>query len=159
MENNEKAVKCVNVRFENGWNVYTYKCPFEYVDPGDIVQVLINTPDGRKVEKATVVSINYYTKATSPYPLEKMKKINGIVGNVNGFKDLNSKEILIKISKIKTLEKEIEKYCLEKFNIDIRMPMMGNCHVYWGAKKKILKEKYNIDWLTPSECNPYIIFD
>ena len=37
--------------------------------------------------------------------------------------------------------------------------MLGYCHIYWAAKKRILKEKFGIDWKSPSELNPYIIFD
>lgn len=36
---------------------------------------------------------------------------------------------------------------------------MGYCHVLWGRQQQILKEKYNIDWKTPSEMNPYILYD
>lgn len=36
---------------------------------------------------------------------------------------------------------------------------LGYCHIFWNTKKRILKEKYNIDWKTPSETNPGIIFD
>ena len=36
---------------------------------------------------------------------------------------------------------------------------LGFCHVYWRAKKRLLKEKYNIDWRSPAELCPYIIFD
>jgi hypothetical protein len=35
---------------------------------------------------------------------------------------------------------------------------MGSCHVYWSIKKNLLKKR-GIDWKTPSECNPYIMFD
>jgi hypothetical protein len=35
----------------------------------------------------------------------------------------------------------------------------GFCHVLWEAKKRILKEKYNLDWKTPQELNPYVMFD
>lgn len=35
----------------------------------------------------------------------------------------------------------------------------GYCHIYWACKKKILKEKFNIDWRTPSEMNPNCKFD
>ena len=37
--------------------------------------------------------------------------------------------------------------------------MLGSCHWWWSAKKRLLKEKYGIDWLTPSECNPNVRFD
>lgn len=35
---------------------------------------------------------------------------------------------------------------------------MGRCHVYFAKKKELLKRE-GIDWLTPAECNPYILFD
>lgn len=35
----------------------------------------------------------------------------------------------------------------------------GYCHRYWGTKKKILKEKYGIEWKSPADMNPGIIFD
>ena len=37
--------------------------------------------------------------------------------------------------------------------------MLGYCHAVWGQTKEILKEKYNIDWKTPAEMNPHILFD
>ncbi|MBQ6276530.1 MAG: FHA domain-containing protein [Bacteroidales bacterium] len=40
-----------------------------------------------------------------------------------------------------------------------RYKHMGYCHIFWGTKKKILKDKYGISWRTPSELNPNIIFD
>jgi hypothetical protein len=36
---------------------------------------------------------------------------------------------------------------------------MGYCHLYWKAKQEILKEDYGIDWQSPSELNPGIMFD
>lgn len=36
---------------------------------------------------------------------------------------------------------------------------MGYCHAFWGAKKRILKEKYHIDWKSPAELNRGIKFD
>lgn len=36
---------------------------------------------------------------------------------------------------------------------------MGFCHTFWGTKKRILKEKYGIEWLTPAEENPWINYD
>lgn len=36
---------------------------------------------------------------------------------------------------------------------------IGYCHYYWAEKKRILREKYGIDWATPAELNPYCIFD
>ncbi|MBO6005956.1 MAG: hypothetical protein J6P49_03765 [Paludibacteraceae bacterium] len=37
--------------------------------------------------------------------------------------------------------------------------MMGDCHSVWGLKKRLLKTKHNIDWQTPAELNPDVLFD
>lgn len=36
--------------------------------------------------------------------------------------------------------------------------VMGTCHRYWARKKELLKQR-GIDWKSPSEMNPDIIFD
>ena len=36
---------------------------------------------------------------------------------------------------------------------------MGFCHLYWSTKRRILKEEYGIDWKSPSQLNPHILFD
>jgi len=36
---------------------------------------------------------------------------------------------------------------------------MGWCFSYWAAKKRLLKSEYGIDWRSPAELNPWIIFD
>lgn len=35
---------------------------------------------------------------------------------------------------------------------------MGSCHIYWHFKKELLA-KHGIDWKSPKECNPNIMFD
>ncbi len=36
---------------------------------------------------------------------------------------------------------------------------MGFCFAYWAEKKTVLKEIYGIDWKSPSEMNPRVLFD
>jgi len=36
---------------------------------------------------------------------------------------------------------------------------MGYCFVLWGEMKRILREEHGIDWRTPAEMNPNILFD
>ena len=36
---------------------------------------------------------------------------------------------------------------------------VGDCHILWAEQKRILKEKYNIDWKTQSELHPGARFD
>ncbi|MBT0653067.1 BPTI/Kunitz-type proteinase inhibitor domain-containing protein [Geomobilimonas luticola] len=35
----------------------------------------------------------------------------------------------------------------------------GFVNIYWGTKKRVLKEKYGIDWRSPGELNPHVLFD
>lgn len=56
----------------------------------------------------------------------------------------------------KIIEKELE----QKIYALIGEPgKMGYCYLYWHTKKEILKKDYNIDWKSPSELNPGILFD
>jgi len=36
---------------------------------------------------------------------------------------------------------------------------MGFVHIFWETKKSILKQKYGIDWRSPAEMNPHVMFD
>ena len=36
---------------------------------------------------------------------------------------------------------------------------LGFCHLYWEVKKRVLWEKFGIEWRSPSERNPGIIYD
>lgn len=36
---------------------------------------------------------------------------------------------------------------------------MGFCHEYWWTKKRILKERYGIEWKSPVDLNPMVNFD
>lgn len=54
---------------------------------------------------------------------------------------------------IKDVEKELDKLLKNK------PKGMGFCHIYWYEKRRILKEKYGIDWKSPSLMNPRVLFD
>lgn len=43
--------------------------------------------------------------------------------------------------------------------LNVSRDVAGACHIYWNIKKNILKEDYNMEWKSPSELNPDIIFD
>jgi len=42
-------------------------------------------------------------------------------------------------------------YSLEKVG-------MGFCHMFWSAKARLLKEKYGVEWRSPSEMNDGVLF-
>ena len=56
----------------------------------------------------------------------------------------------------KAIEDELEKKIIAKVG---EMDGMGYCYKYWQAKKEILKSDYNMDWKSPAELNPHIMFD
>ena len=35
----------------------------------------------------------------------------------------------------------------------------GFCHLSWRTKQRVLRERYGVEWRTPVELNPQIIFD
>ena len=37
--------------------------------------------------------------------------------------------------------------------------IMGMCHEVWSYKKQILREEYNIEWKSPKDLNPEVMFD
>lgn len=73
----------------------------------------------------------------------------------------------MKIDKIENTEKykQIEKELNKKIELELELKgyknkqTLGFCHIYWELKKEILKTDYNIDWKSPQELNPEIIFD
>ncbi len=36
---------------------------------------------------------------------------------------------------------------------------MGFCHLYWHTKREILLADYGIEWLSPKDLNPHVMFD
>ena len=73
----------------------------------------------------------------------------------------------MKIDKIENTEKykQIEEELNKKIELELELKgytnkqALGFCHIYWELKKEILKTDYNIDWKSPQELNPEIIFD
>jgi len=61
--------------------------------------------------------------------------------------------------KYKKIKDELEKKIKIRTEKDGFNKGIGYCHIYWACKKTILKEDYNIDWSSPAELNPGIIFD
>lgn len=52
---------------------------------------------------------------------------------------------------------DVEDYLKDRFaNVHRHM---GFCFMYWSAKKEYLKERYNIEWHSPAQMNPHVIFD
>lgn len=59
------------------------------------------------------------------------------------------------------LSPDLEK-SIDSFMDMVFMPenwMMGVCHSIWRLKKDILRDAFHIDWKTPAERHPHIIYD
>lgn len=53
------------------------------------------------------------------------------------------------------VNQEVDRFMEEHHN----KVLLGACHIDWAAKKRILKDKHDIDWKTPAEMNPIVCFD
>ena len=77
--------------------------------------------------------------------------------------ELSLKYLLIRRKLEKEIVAEIEDFIAysESQGHHIRRHGCGSgiCFIYWSIKKDILKEKYNIEWHSPPELNPQVIFD
>ncbi|MBO5477713.1 MAG: hypothetical protein J6A15_08185 [Clostridia bacterium] len=64
---------------------------------------------------------------------------------------------------IKELEPEIDKILMEMGALKIidgkKEYAFGSINTIWSLQKKLLKERYDIDWETPQERNPHITVD
>ena len=67
----------------------------------------------------------------------------------------------LKLKELYGIEKELN----NKIELELELKgyknkqALGFCHIYWELKKEILKTDYNIDWKSPQDLNPEIIFD
>lgn len=62
-------------------------------------------------------------------------------------------------AKFKAIIENVDKIVDKKLENHPWRNGMGYCHAFWETKKQVLKEDYNINWRTPSEMNPDIMFD
>lgn len=64
---------------------------------------------------------------------------------------------------LKEIEPDVDKELMEMGLLKIENGKkdyaLGSANVKWDIQKKILKDKYNIDWKTPKDKNPNINFD
>ena len=60
--------------------------------------------------------------------------------------------------KLKKIFKEAENEASQELSkrLNVRSNKKAYCHAFWNEKKRILKEKYNIDWKTLAEMNPEV---
>lgn len=62
------------------------------------------------------------------------------------------------INKLKPeINKELRK--LDLIDDNGNPTQLGVCHTEWAITKKLMKERYGIDWKSPAELTPWIDFD
>ena len=56
---------------------------------------------------------------------------------------------------IESVNEQVERELIEMGIKD----QWGSCFTYWDIKKRILLSVHGIDWKTPRELNPRVVFD
>jgi hypothetical protein len=68
-------------------------------------------------------------------------------------------DIIERDPKLKKIFKEAEQEAIQELSkrLNMRSSKKAYCHAFWNEKKRILKEKYNIEWKTLADMNPEIV--
>lgn len=64
-----------------------------------------------------------------------------------------------KIPTAQSVYKLVEKEAEEELKKQGVVLQLGYCHSLWELMKKNFKKKYGIDWKSPAETNPGIMYD
>lgn len=58
--------------------------------------------------------------------------------------------------KLKKIFKDAEQEAIQALSkrLNMRSSKRAYCHLFWDEKKRILKEKYDVEWKTLAELNP-----
>jgi len=70
-----------------------------------------------------------------------------------------SKRVGLAKSSVTVLIGEMIKEGLLRIEDGRKIPSFGSIHTRWAIEKRILKERYNYDYKTPAEKNPFINYD
>ncbi len=89
-------------------------------------------------------------------PFKRMARLQGVNNYyVNGGELKDRVELT---PEYKRVEVEVDREVQKEVD-DSGITGLGTCHLYWKIKKRILRERYGIDWRSPSEMNPWTIYD
>lgn len=70
------------------------------------------------------------------------------------------KDPMCDTKEFKAIEESVDKSAEERMEKEgIERLSFGACHKFWEIKKEILKSEYGIDWFSPAELNPFVMFD
>ena len=119
----------------------------------EILDMKINADKWISINFKTKYNNNVYENEISTSDIETPKKwakyfYERILQNYNPQEnDPKIKELIRKAGK------EARK------NLIFKRKTLGYCHLFWGEQKRILKDKYGIDWKSPTDRNPDIRYD
>lgn len=78
-------------------------------------------------------------------------------------KDMDDLKEELALKYIKEMEDEVDQEMIKRGLLHIengeKVAVFGSCNTRWEIEKRLLKERYDIDWKTPAEKNPFIKYD
>lgn len=119
------------------WSIIPDVCLFYVEEPGEASEKELNFWKELK-------DIEYQLRYGCSYREKDKRSINIITDPI----ELTDKYLKIELELERLIRKEIGEG-----------GYMGFCHKYWWTKKNLLKEKYGIEWKSPVDMNPGVIFD
>ncbi len=61
------------------------------------------------------------------------------------------------------IKEEVDAYLIKEGAMTVKngekIALPGSCNIRWKLEKKLLKERYGIDWKSPADLNPEMKFD
>lgn len=119
------------------WSIIPDVCLFYVEEPGEAAEKELNFWKELK-------DIEYQLRYGCSYREKDKKSINIKTDPI----ELTDKYLKIELELERLIRKEIGGGGYREF-----------CHKYWWTKKNLLKEKYGIEWKSPVDMNPGVIFD
>jgi DNA-directed RNA polymerase subunit RPC12/RpoP len=78
-------------------------------------------------------------------------------------KDVSEESSDLEEKYLKEIEKDVDEEMLRLGLVTEKdgklIPTLGSCHTRWAIEKRLLKERYDYDWMTPDEKHPDILYD
>ena len=89
--------------------------------------------------------------------------IKGGFKNKDVVPPINQLNVKTEEEMLKEIEDEVDQEMIKEGLLRIengrKIPSFGSIYTRWAIEKRILKERYNYDYKTPAEKNPFINYD
>lgn len=125
-----------------------------------------NCIKNKSLEKAAYVMSKYYEiNSAFPKNLKESADIEQIKNEYGDYADTIISKVnykFMEVDKVEFTDKFIDNYINVLEEVEQEIDKVGDLHLSlqrWSIKKDILKKKYKINWRTPKEMNPRVMFD